>query len=107
MVGIQSKLLLQLDTTHGLDSFAAYKASRIVMCPENAHVRKCPLNTEGPTLSEEFCRAELLHFRTKNHDMWTDLLYKKNLEISKKFTNDGAVLSARIHDGIQKPTNHC
>ncbi|KAK6030332.1 hypothetical protein OSTOST_03538 [Ostertagia ostertagi] len=36
-VGIQSKLLLQLDTTHGLDSFAAYKASRIVMCPENAH----------------------------------------------------------------------
>ncbi|KAK6018892.1 hypothetical protein OSTOST_15492, partial [Ostertagia ostertagi] len=207
-VGIQSKLLLQLDTTHGLDSFAAYKASRIVMCPENAHrydpsnevipfdadnqlskllmaaygdayhrkrkasvvivlkpavgiaavvllgeaispsspqrysccvsynesaqscyavstipinallsnhtfeatsfqVRKCPLNTEGPTLSEEFCRAELLHFRTKNHDMWTDLLYKKNLEFSyvlnimrqyhalqslctKKFTNDGA-----------------
>ncbi|KAK6010441.1 hypothetical protein OSTOST_24532 [Ostertagia ostertagi] len=142
--------------SHGLDSFAAYKASRIVMCPEmhinmipfdadnqldkllmaaygDAYhrkrkasvvivlkpavgiaavvllgeaispsspqrysccvsydesaescyaVRKCPLNTEGPTLSEEFGRAELLHFRTKNHDMWTDLLYKKNLEFS-------------------------
>ncbi|KAK6013248.1 hypothetical protein OSTOST_21494, partial [Ostertagia ostertagi] len=161
-VGIQSKLLLQLNTSRGLDSFAAYTASRIVMCPRDAHkydpflevvpfdagnqlskllmaaysdayhrsrkasvvivlksaagiatvvllgeiispsssqrysscvsydetaescyaVRKCKLDTEGPTLSEEFGTGELLHFQTKNHDMWSDLLYKKNLEFS-------------------------
>ncbi|PIO55705.1 hypothetical protein TELCIR_22907, partial [Teladorsagia circumcincta] len=45
-------------------------------------VRPCLLNTEGPTFSEEFGGGELLHFWTRNDDMWAELLYKKNLELS-------------------------
>ncbi|PIO66652.1 hypothetical protein TELCIR_11630 [Teladorsagia circumcincta] len=83
-----SKLLTAADG----DAFYKNRKSSVVIVLKPAaeiatvvllgEIRRCLLNTEGPTLSEEFGGGELLHFRTRNDDMWAELLYKKNLELS-------------------------
>ncbi|KAK6043640.1 hypothetical protein COOONC_18853 [Cooperia oncophora] len=44
-------------------------------------VRACTPETEEPTLAEEFGSGEVLHFRTRNDEMWFELLSDPRLKL--------------------------